>query len=378
MVPKKKIQVLFVIVQMKMGGSEHLVWDLIRSLDRDMFEPHLAWFYEDSPLQEFVDLDVPLYHIAKVHRFDWSTMRMLSKIISKQQIDVVNAHHFLSFFYSFYGCKLANRRGLVYTEHSLWEIEAISPKWRFIGRMLLPFADAAVGISDEVRNGLKSTFKLKGSKACVITNGVDCQLLGPAVDKAQYKTKYGFSGSDIIIGMVANLKNNKNHIFLLQVFRTLQKTFDNLKLVFVGQGFTGDPEGSEDEIRSFIKESDLQKSVSLLGARSDVPDLLKTFDIFCLTSFQEGLPISLIEAMASGLPVVGTDVTGIKDVINHKTNGFLVELNNEKQLSDALHKLVEDPQLRLRFGKKSREMAESTYALKGCIETYQHLFNSCS
>lgn len=376
-VDSKKIKVLFVIVQMGMGGSEHLVWDLIRSLDRSRFSPYLAWFYGEKPLQQFVDLNIPLFHIPKIRRLDLSTMRQVGKLIQEHQIDVVNAHHYLSLIYSFYGCKLANRIGLIYTEHSLWEIKKISPKWQFVGRRVLPFADVSVGISAEVRAGLKSIFHLTDKQTCTIVNGVDCQLLAPPEDKKHCKQKLGFSEENISIGMVANLKKNKNHIFLLKAFRQLLKEHPQLNLFFVGQGFEGDLEGSEEEIQQYIAEHNLNKNVSLLGARADVPDILKALDIFCLTSYQEGLPISLIEAMASGLPVVGTNVAGIKGVIDHDVNGFLVEPDNEEQLSASLHKLVADSALRLRFGKKSRELATTKYSLNTCMNQYQNIFQDC-
>jgi glycosyltransferase involved in cell wall biosynthesis len=374
----KKINVLFIIVQMKMGGSEHLVWDLVRNLDRRRFSPHVAWFYENEPLSQFVELQIPLFHIPKTKRFDFSTMRALGKIIKDNRIDVVNAHHFLSLIYAFYGCKLVNRIGLIYTEHSSWEIQAISPKWQMVGRMVLRFTDACVGISEKVRTELTTFFKLSNDRTHTITNGVDCRLLTASAKKNDFKSKYGFPPDDIIIGMVANLKKNKNHLFLLRVFQQLQHLNKRLKLVFVGQGFAGDPEGSEEEIRRFINETALVENVFLLGSRADVPDLLKVFDIFCLTSYQEGLPLGLIEAMASGLPVVGTDVDGIRGVIEQGKNGFLVGLNDEQQLAAALQKLVEDPSLRLRFGARSREIASQNYSLEDCIEKYQRLFQDCS
>jgi glycosyltransferase involved in cell wall biosynthesis len=373
-----KINVLFVIVQMKMGGSEHLVWDLIRNLDRTRFTPHLAWFYEEKPLRQFSELNVPLFYVPKVKRFDFATMRQLGKIIRENKIDVVNAHHFLSLVYSFYGCKLENRIGLIYTEHSVWEIQAISAKWRFMGRVLLRFTDASVGISDKVKAALAATFNLKKHKTFSIPNGVDCHRLKAPKDKDFFKIKYGLAPDDIVLGMVANLKKNKNHIFLLKVFRKLRKQNHRLKLLIIGQAFENDPEGSEDEIRRFIIASRLEDDVLLLGARTDIPELLKALDIFCLTSYREGLPISVIEAMASGLPVVGTNVEGIKDVIVHGKNGFLVELNNQEKLAEALQTLIADPVVRLKIGAESRKIASLKYPLEKCVGHYQLLFQNFS
>jgi len=372
-----KINVLFVVVQMKMGGSEHLVWDLVRSLDRDLFNPHVAWFYEEKPLHEFEQLGIPLFYVPKVKRFDFATMRKIGTIIKENHIHVVNAHHFLSLVYSFYGAKIVNNAKLVYTEHSEWEIRAIHGKWLIAGRCLLRYTDAVVGISHNVRDCLQNFFNLPENKINAIANGVDDNLFSVALDKKEYKIKYGLDDKDIVIGIVANLKKNKNHIFLLKSFRNLLRRNRKLKLLVVGQGFEDDSEGSEDDIRTFIRATGIGDKVLLMGGRSDVPDLLKAMDIFCLVSYKEGLPIGLTEAMATGLPVVGTDVEGIQDIIIPSRNGFLVPLNDEDKLTQALHQLIENGAMAQEMGQVSRELACQHYALKNCVEKYQQLFLEC-
>ena len=372
---EEKINVLFVIIQMKMGGSERLVCDLVRNVDRDLFNPHVAWFYEEKPLKEFSDLDIPLFYVPKVKRFDFATMRRIGRIIKENGIHVVNAHHFLSMVYSFYGAKIVNNARLVYTEHSEWEIQAISGKWLVAGRNLLRYTDAVVGISNNVRDCLQDIFNLPENKTHAIANGVDSNLFSVALNKKDYKIKYGLDDKDIVIGIVANLKKNKNHIFLLKSFKKLLRQNNSLKLLIIGQGFKDDPEGSEDDIRTFISETGIDDNVLLMGGRSDVPDLLKAMDIFCLVSYKEGLPISLTEAMATGLPVVGTDVEGIKDVIVPNKNGFLVPLNDEEKLTQVLHQLIEYNSLRQEMGLESRRLAEQYYALENCVKQYQLLYS---
>lgn len=352
-----------------------MVCDLVRNLDRELFNPHVAWFYEEKPLKEFSDLDIPLFFVPKVKRFDFATMRRIGRIIKENQIQVVNAHHFLSMVYSFYGAKIVNNAKLVYTEHSEWEIQGISGKWLVAGKKLLRYSDAVVGISSKVTDCLQETFNLPATKAYAIPNGVDCSLFFVPQDKKHYKVKYGFDNKDIVLGIVANLKKNKNHIFLLKSFRNLLQQNKKLKLLIIGQGFKDDPEGSEDDIQTFIRETAIDDNVLLMGGRSDVPDLLKTMDIFCLVSYREGLPISLTEAMATGLPVIGTDVEGIQDVIVPNKNGFLVPLNGEEELTEVLYQLIKDNLMRQKMGQESRKLARQCYALGSCVKKYQQLFS---
>lgn len=154
------------------------------------------------------------------------------------------------------------------------------------------------------------------------------------------------------------------------------KILKPVKLLVIGQGFENDIENTEQELRNFVDENGLDKNVLFLGYRSDIAELLKIMDIFCLTSFKEGLPVSLIEAMAAGLPVVGTNVEGIRDVIITNKNGFLVQLDDINGLKDALYNLLKDEALRNKMGNESKALAMSNYSITECINKYQDLFFS--
>ena len=370
------INVLFVILQTEMGGSERLVHTLVQSIDRSVFNPSLAWFFGDTPGKEFTDLDVPLFHVPKKKRIDFSAMKRLGDIVRDNNIHVVNAHHFMSLVYAFYGCKIANRRRLIYTEHSAWEIDEMTERWKIMGSFLLKHVDASVGVTPAVSLQIQSTFKTNEAKTLVIENGVDISRFSRSHDKAKMLASLGLREGEKVIGIVANFKKIKNHMYLLKAFNGLIKEYENVRLLLIGQGFKNDPENSETEIRSFIEKNGLDDKVTILGYRSDVPDLLSIMDIFCLTSFSEGLPISLIEAMAAGLPLVGTDVNGIKEVIIQNRNGILVNVNDIDEMKRALLTLLRDESLRNKMGNESRCLVESHYSLNGCVRQYENLFKS--
>lgn len=369
-----KINILFIIMQMEMGGSERLVHNLVLKLDRNIFNPSIAWFFGDRVLKEFQDLNVPLYHVPKVKRIDFNAMAKMGEIIRANNIHIVNAHHFMSMIYAFYGCKIKNRAKLIYTEHSEWEIEKISWNWAKIGAYLLNCADGAVGINATVARKIRHKFGIGDGKVFTIQNGVNLGAFENYNDKSVLRKELGLAEHERIIGIVANLKKVKNHIFLLEAFYELIKDCKNIKLLLIGQGFKYDPENSELEIRKFVVEKGLNQKILFLGYRSDIPELLSIMDIFCLTSFKEGLPISLIEAMAAGLPVVGTHVEGIQDVIIPKENGFLVNIDDVEGLKKVLLALLRDETLRQKMGQKSKTLAKNNYSLDRCIKEYEDLF----
>ena len=364
------------MIQMKMGGAERLVYNLALKLDRRLFNPSVAWFYGDEILKEFYSLDIPLFHVYKTKRIDLRAMRALGKIIRDNNIHIVNAHHFMSLVYSFYGSKIVNQRKLIYTEHSEWEIERIPWKWRSIGRRLLSRSDGAVGVSTAVSKRIQEAFQTIPSQTFSFQNGVEGEAFTGRASRAEIRKSLDVAEQDIIIGTVANFRKIKNHLFLLKAFSELVKTEKRVKLLLIGQGFESDTENSEPAVRDFINEMGLRSNVLTLGYRSDIPELLNAMDIFCLTSFKEGLPISLIEAMAAGLPVVGTNVEGVREVIADDRNGFLVSISDAEGLKVALHKLAKDESLRKKFGEESKFLAKTAYSLKRCVNEHEGLFVS--
>lgn len=371
-----RINILFVIMQMEMGGAERLVHNLAMKLDRRRFNPSIAWFNGDVALKEFADLNILLCHVPKVKRFDFSTMKRIGEIIREHDIHIVNAQHFMPMIYSFYGSKIKNRIKLFATIHSEWEIESIPLKWRLIGGLLLKRTEGIIGVSQKATGLAQRIFRLPASKTITIENGIDLDSFNNGNRDQALKRKLGIAEDEKVIGVVANLKKIKNHLFLLNSFRDLVKRYNSVKLLLIGQGFKGDPDNTEQELRDFVKANGLDRSVLFLGYRPDIHELLGVMDVFCLTSFKEGLPISLIEAMASGLPVIGTDVEGIKDVIIPNKNGLLISPDDTNGLSNALYALLQNDKMRIQMGKESRELATGSYSLKECVRKYQDLFTS--
>jgi L-malate glycosyltransferase len=372
----RRINILFVLPVMGMGGSERLVHNLIRKLDRSLFRPSLAWLSNTAPLREFEELEVPLYRLPKSKGADLPAMRKLARIMQAESIDVVNAQHFMPVVYAYYGCKLAAKRSLVFTAHSRWEVEAISRMWRLAGHHLLRRIGATVGVTPDVSSAIRCVFKLEPTHTVTIENGVDTDVFSQSRETRAVRSALGIGDGDIVIGMVANLKQVKNHMFLLQAFAGLGQAYEHVKLVIVGEGFIGEPDNTEPELRLFTNRHGLARRVLFLGRRADVADLLRAMDIFCLTSVREGLPIALIEAMAIGLPVIGTNVEGIREVIAENEDGFLVDPGNVAALRNVLIHLIKDENRRKNLGQVGREKAVKKYSLQRCVREYQHLFLS--
>jgi glycosyltransferase involved in cell wall biosynthesis len=146
-----------------------------------------------------------------------------------------------------------------------------------------------------------------------------------------------------------------------------------VKLLLVGQGFDGDAENSEPDVARYIREHGIEGPVRMLGYRPDVPDLLRAIDVFCLVSYKEGLPLSVIEAMACGLPVVATNIEGLRDVVRPGINGVLVDPDDTAILADVLMSLAADPNLRHVLGERGRRIAQDRYSFARCLSQTESL-----
>lgn len=372
----KRYNILFVIPQLDRGGSETLIYDIATRLDKSMFNVSLAYFHffgNETFRRAFQEQGIRLHEVRMDGSADFSAMRTMARIVRERNIHLVNAHHFISMVYSFYACKIAGRRRLVYTEHSSWEVGNVPLKWKVACRFLSGQLDNVIGVSDDVTKTLKTNLYLKDEGVLTIRNGVS--LSNGGFRKAGLvRREFGLSDSMKVIATVANFRKVKNHILLLKGFKELLGELEEVKLLLIGQGYAHDPEGSENEVRQYIEQSGLSGKVIFTGYRSDVMDLLSIADVFCLTSHREGLPISMLEAMSCSLPVVGTNVPGIRDVVRHGKNGFLVEPDDPCAVKDALLRILTDNQMLRDFGYESRKIARESYSLDQCAKNYQDLF----
>jgi glycosyltransferase involved in cell wall biosynthesis len=163
------------------------------------------------------------------------------------------------------------------------------------------------------------------------------------------------------------------------LLRAVERAFGrrcDVKLLLVGQGFPGDPENSESDIRTFIQDKGLEHSVHLFGYRPDIPRLLAAMDLFCLVSYKEGLPLSVIEAMAAGLPVVVTDIDGLREVVHTGVNGLLVTPDDVEGLARTLQTLASDSMMRRRLGDEGRRIARDKYSFARCLSQTEGLLSA--
>lgn len=370
-----KKKVLFILLQLDAGGSERVALDLARNLDKERFEVYLAAFKGGVLERAFREVCSDLFFIDKKPGFDLAAMLRISRIIAHHRIDVVNAHHYMPCFYSFLGARVLHDRNLVYTEHSVPEVEDIRAGVHgTLLNMMLYRLGVVVGVSQQITETFKRSFPDHAKKFVTILNGVDVEKFYQPQFRESVRQHFGFSQEHFVVGTVANFRKIKNHECIVRAAARLKESVPHVRFLFVGTGFPTDPEDPEGHVRRLIEECGLQERVILAGYQENIPAMLSAMDAFCLASFSEGLPVSILEAMAARLPVIGSRVRGIAEVVVDRNNGFLFVSGDDQSLATCIDQVVNNSEEAKRYSVVAFDMVKTVHGLSQWVDCYASLF----
>lgn len=341
-----KIKVMQIIPDLGIGGAEIMVENLSLQLTKKGFDVKIISLYNhNSAITERLEKNnIQVIYLDKKLGFDWKIAVRLYKLMKEYQPDVVHTHLYAA-SYGISASVIAKVPIKVHTIHNLATKE-FSKINRIINKVFYHYYGVVpVSISPLIKQTVRKEYRLAENSVAMIYNGIDLKKSLPKAD-------YAFNNEKINIIHIGSFKEQKNHIGLLRSFKIVCDQFPNTNLRLIGTGEL------EEQIRNCVRTLKLENNVEFLGLKANVFSFLNSADIFVFPSLWEGMPISLIEAMATGLPIVATGVGGIPDMIENNISGLIVDVNNEN-ISEALIKLINSAELRERLGGKARIAAES-------------------
>jgi sugar transferase (PEP-CTERM/EpsH1 system associated) len=228
-----------------------------------------------------------------------------------------------------------------------------------------------VPVSADLQGWLKTVIGVPEQKNTLVPNGVDTAMFSPAAVTGRHFPPYCF-----VIGTVGRVQEVKNHRGLVEAFIRLREKLpaerDRLRLAIIGDG------ACLPALRQQVADAGLTELVWLPGARNDIRDLMRTFSVFALSSIAEGTPVTILEAMATGLPIVATRVGGIPEVVQHGRTGMLAPAADTEALAEALAFYVEHPTRLAEDGKAARRMAEARFSIDATVAAYLNLYDGHS
>jgi glycosyltransferase involved in cell wall biosynthesis len=248
---------------------------------------------------------------------------------------------------------------VVTTEHgkNLWK----TPIHHFIEkRIVSPLVTMRVAVSKDIRDIRVQSGDVPEDKITVITNCVE----------TPENIRRNGPRKKVRIGTVGRLVPAKAYGTLITAFKRLKEVGLSTELIFVGDG------GERSKLELMAQDLGIAEDITFTGFQADVNRFLANFDIFVLSSIREGIPVSMLEAMAMSVSVVATRVGGIPEVIEHNVDGLLVDSENTEMLSQALRRLVEDGLLRKRIGEAGRKKVTRLFSKEAICRQYENLYRT--
>ena len=372
-----------VLHSLDIGGAEVLADGLARHLS-DRFRFVFACLDNVGSLGERLRADE--FPVGLVNRktpgIDWKCGFRLAAFFREHKVDVVHAHQYTPFFQSLVSRLSYRRPPIVFTEHGRHFPDSRSAKRVAVNRLLLRSDDRLFGVGESVRQALIQNEGLAGNRVEVIYNGVDLAPFSAVRQDAELRREMreelGLNETQFVVLQVARLNPLKDHLTALRaVERLANADSDNaspprhVRLLLAGEG------EERASIERFIRDRNLERHVTLLGARHDIPRLLAAADAFLLSSVSEGVPLTLIEAMAAGVPVVSTDPGGIREVIVDGESGLLTKPGDDAGLAERLD-CLSDSSFKERICQSAFEVAHDRFSLEKMHSQYRDVYETLS
>ncbi len=364
------------------GGVGSYTRRLVKALDKEHFKVTVACLSNGAEqmaaeLSQIPGVNAFSFPMAAYHIDPFSDIRVLFKLaqlIRREQFDVIHAHTskpgFLARIAAFgTGIPVIYRPANFSFDDSVPKLRAYfySLLERFAARFL---TSRIITVSKGERDLARRYHVGKDSQFVMISTGIDLNQFAAPVDAKLKRISLGVPVDVPLIGTVSRITKDKGPFDFVEAASLVHVQFPNVHFLWVGDG------PLEEMVKSRVHLLNLNGVFHFVGLRHDIPEILKIMDCFVLSSHSEALSIAMLEAMASGLPVVTTMVPGADEAIKNGETGFLVPIGGIKELAGAIFQLLKDPVRAQRMGKSARDCIESNFSLSKMVSATEHLYES--
>lgn len=355
------MKIIQVIPTLCMGGAEIMCENLTYELKKLGNEVIVVSMYDKkTPIAERLEnAGIDVRYLGKKSGIDFSIFAKLKKLFKDEMPDVVHSHS-NAFKYAMIAAQKASVPVCVHTVHNVAEkelgaLERTLAKYFYKKQKVIP-----VALSGLIQETVVKLYDISADFIPVVFNGID-------LSKCHKKDSYEI-GDTIKVLHIGRFAEQKNHKGLIDAFKLFHSSHPNSVLELIGEGALCD------EIKEYVAECDLTDSVCFLGIQSNVYPFITEADIFVLPSLYEGIPITLIEAMATGIPIVATEVGGIPDMLCNGESAILTSLSSQ-EISDALIKILDEPLVRKKIGQNAY-IASKAFSSKEMAGRYIEIYRS--
>lgn len=357
------------------GGAEMVVRSLAENLRAGRFDVELILLGEPGEIGErLIGSGIKSRSRLAGSRFDPLTLfRLTGELRSHKNSILLVLDHHNAIFWGALASRLAGITGTVLSVHStgLW---GSGQTFTLADRMLLNLFDRVIALSRTHAEYLASREGVPAGKIEVINNGIDTGRFNP--DGSDEKGKrvreeLGIDNRETVVTIVAALRPEKNHLMFLEAAGAVLERSGDFRFLIVGEG------QQREKLERKAQQMNIADRVTFTGSRDDIPDILAATDIpvLCSHPVVETFPLTVLEAMACGLPVISTDVGSVSEIITDRRNGILIPSGDTEALAGAILELGSDRYLRERLGENAREKAAGSFSTEEMVEKYIAVFD---
>jgi len=367
---KRPVHVLQLIDSMAFGGAEVLLRDLTCGLLERGYKVSVCYSTSGPIADEMKAIGVSITRLPRLGRLDPFLLWRMWHEIRRKRPDIVHTHLFKSDFHGRIAARLAGVKVVISTLHNCdpW---AKNPILGNIYGLTARLADKIIAVSQDVQEYAIRYRLSQPDYVETIPNAIPLErfkkdkLLGCAIRK-----EFNISENAPLLGIIARLSEQKDHQTFLKAAAIIAEKRPATRFLIVGEG----------PLRPYLQEltesMGLSRSVIFCGIRKDIESIYSALDVLVFSSRWEGLPVSLLEGMASGLPIVATDVGSISRVMKAGEMGAIVAPGDPVALAEACLALIDDPELRQKMGEAALTLVESSYSLQAMVDKISNLYQS--
>ncbi len=365
----RKIKILETIRQGQIGGGESHVLDLVKGMNKAEFEPIVLSFTDGPMVERLKSMGIKTYVVETLKPFNLTTYNAVKDILKKEDIDILHAHGTRALSNTVFPAKSLGLP-IAYTVHG-WSFHQDQPyhirRMRELSeKFLTDQVNVTISVSQSNQRDGIERFHMKRSR--VINYGIDLQRFNPDRPMNDLRTELGIEPGKTVVGYLVRMTVQKDPFTLVRAVAEVAKTTRDIQFLFIGDG------DLKQASMDLAKELNVTDMIKFHAFRTDIPEVLNTFDIYTLPSLWEGLPIGMLEAMAMRKAIVATPVDGSKEAILEGQNGLLVPCKSHEALAAAILRLHESKEMQRVLGENARQTVESTFDVRMMVQNNENLY----
>ena len=366
---KGKIKVVHLVEELTIGGLERVLTTIVSNLNKEKYNVSVwclreGGFFADKLVKE--GIEVKILHILS-SRNPVSICR-LYKLFRSHKFDIIHTHAYSAGTSGRMSAFLAGIPVIISHNHSVYDY--YNTYYHFVEWFLSLITDRIICVSDIINRFANETQRINSKKLITIHNGIVSEHTVSEKRTSGLRKELGIPVDHSVICTIAHMEEHKGIKYLLESASLLLQSRNDVSFLVVGEG------ALKEKLKILCADLKIEENVIFAGERGDIPEILSLTDIFVLPSLREGLPLTILEAMACGKPVIATNVGGIPEVVKDGVSGILISPKDPEALHSAMNELLGDREKMKKMGHNGKRVYSESFDSKTMIGKIEDLYDS--